>query len=41
MLTDSQVSVLITKMESHGLIQRKGEKRGIRYLPTERFAKMF
>ena len=40
-LTDRQVRVLITKMESLGLIQREGEKRGVRYLQTERFARMF
>lgn len=40
-MTDRQVRVLITKMESLGLLQREGEKRGVRYLQTERFARMF
>ena len=38
---DRQVRVLITKMESLGLIQREGEKRGVRYLQTERFERLF
>ena len=40
-MTDRQVRVLISKMESLGLIQREGEKRGVRYLQTERFERMF
>ena len=40
-MTDRQVRVLITKMESLGLLQREGEKRGVRYLQTERFERMF
>lgn len=40
-MTDRQVRVLITKMESLGLLQREGVKRGVRYLQTERFAQMF
>lgn len=40
-MTDRQVRVLIAKMESLGLIHREGEKRGVRYLQTERFARMF
>ncbi len=40
-MTDRQVRVLITKMESLGLIQREGEKRGVRYLQTERFERLF
>ena len=40
-MTDRQVRVLIAKMESLGLLQREGEKRGVRYLQTERFERMF
>ena len=40
-LTDRQVRILISKMESLGLIQREGEKRGVRYLQTVRFERMF
>ena len=40
-MTDRQVRVLISKMESLGLVQREGEKRGARYLQTERFERMF
>jgi len=40
-LTDRQVRILISKMESLGLIQREGEKRGVRYLQTARFERMF
>ncbi len=35
------VRILISKMESLGLIQREGEKRGVRYLQTARFERMF
>ena len=31
---------VIPKMESLGLVQREGEKRGARYLQTERFERM-
>ena len=40
-MTDRQVRVLISKMENLGLVQREGEKRGVRYMQTERFARMF
>lgn len=40
-MTDRQVRVLITKMESLGLIQREGEKRSIRYLQTDCYSRMF
>ena len=40
-LTDRQVRILISKMESPGLIQREGAKRGMRYLQTARFERMF
>lgn len=40
-LTDRQVRILISKMESLGLIQREGEKRGVRYLQTARFERLF
>lgn len=40
-LNDRQIRTLITKMEASGLLLREGEKRGIYYLQSERFARMF
>ena len=40
-MTDRQVRVLISKMETLCLVQREGEKRGVRYLQTERFERLF